>query len=98
MNNLGVVSSDQGKYKEAEEIYRRVLAVRGKILGKEHPDTLLSVYCLAHSLHQQKQYKEAEVLYQRAYAGMKKVFGEKHPTTEICLQNYSSMLREVKGG
>lgn len=30
------------------------------VLGKEHPDTLTSVYCLAYLLHQKKWYKDAE--------------------------------------
>ena len=30
------------------------------VLGKEHPDTLTSVYCLAYLLHQKKRYKDAE--------------------------------------
>lgn len=29
----------QEKYQEAEELYRKALAIDQKVLGKEHPDT-----------------------------------------------------------
>ena len=31
------------------------------VLGKEHPYTLTSVYCLAYLLHHKKRYMDAEV-------------------------------------
>ena len=89
-------SSSQGKYDEAEEVHGQVLALRERVLGKEHPDTLTSVYCLAYLLHQKKRYKDAEVFYDRAYAGYRKTLGEKHPTTAACSQHYSSMLKKRK--
>ena len=68
-----------------------------RVLGKEHPDTLTSVYCLAYLLHQKQQYKDAEMFYYRVYARYRKTLGEKHPTTAVCLRYYSSMLKEEKG-
>ncbi len=65
------------------------------VLGKEHPSTLTSVYCLAYLLHQKKRYKDEEVFYHRAYAGYRKTLGEKHPAA--CSRHYSSMLTEEKG-
>jgi hypothetical protein len=32
------------EYEEAEEMLREALALRERVLGKEHPDTLTSVY------------------------------------------------------
>ena len=37
--NLASVYQLQGKYGEAEGLYERVLAIREKALGAEHPDT-----------------------------------------------------------
>jgi len=39
-NNLAISLSRQGKHEEAEEMQRAVLAVRKRVLGAEHPDTL----------------------------------------------------------
>jgi hypothetical protein len=50
MSNLAVVLDNQGKYEEAESMNRQTLAWRDRVLGPEHPDTLTSVYCLAHLL------------------------------------------------
>ena len=39
-SNLASTLSSQGKHAEAEEMLREVLAVRKRVLGAEHPDTL----------------------------------------------------------
>ena len=38
LNNLAVLYSDQGRYAEAEPLYKRALAIREKALGPDHPD------------------------------------------------------------
>jgi tetratricopeptide (TPR) repeat protein len=38
--NLASLYEDQGKYGEAEPLYRRALAIREQQLGPQHPDTL----------------------------------------------------------
>jgi len=43
VNNLASVLQDLRKYEEAEQIYRRALEGREKVLGKEHSDTIASV-------------------------------------------------------
>jgi tetratricopeptide (TPR) repeat protein len=87
----------QGKYEAAEEMSRRALEGSEKALGKEHPDTLTSVYCFAYMLHKQKRYKPASKLYHRAYTGYKEVLGLNHPTTVACGNNFSYMLQEIEG-
>jgi hypothetical protein len=46
INYLALVLHNQGKYEEAEKMYRQRLALKEKVLSKERPDTLLSPYCL----------------------------------------------------
>ena len=38
MDNLALVFDGQGKYEAAEEMHRRTLELREKVLGPEHPD------------------------------------------------------------
>jgi tetratricopeptide (TPR) repeat protein len=95
MSNLALALSDQGKYAEAEAMHRRTLALREKVLGKEHPHTLTSVYSLAYSLQHQHQYKEALLLYQRAYTGYHHALGPDHPTARACLDDYTSAQRSA---
>ncbi|PVH68041.1 hypothetical protein DL98DRAFT_634240 [Cadophora sp. DSE1049] len=89
-------SSGKGSYNTAEEMSRRALEGCEKALGKEHPYTLASVYCLAYLLHQREQYQEALLLYQRAYAGYQKALGQDHPTTKACFQNHSLLLKDSR--
>ncbi len=59
-NNLAGNQNAQGKYAEAEEGYRKALAIRRKVLGEEHPDTAPSYNNLAYNQNTQGKYAEAE--------------------------------------
>ena len=56
---------DQGKFAEAEPYYREALEKRRRVLGEEHPDTLVSINNMATLLEKQGRLDEAELL-QRA--------------------------------
>jgi len=47
LNNLAGVLKDQGRYGEAEPLYRRALAIHEKGLDAEHPDTATALWYLA---------------------------------------------------
>ena len=40
VNNLAALYHAQGRYGEAEPLYKRALEANERVLGKEHPDTL----------------------------------------------------------
>ena len=65
----------QGKYAEAEPLYRKALAIRLKTLGEDHPDTAVSYNNLASNLNAQGKYAEAEPLYRKALAIRLKTLG-----------------------
>jgi len=88
-----MVLSDQGKYEDAEEMHRQVLVLYETVLGKEHPSTLTSVYCLAHLLHLQQRPSETGPLYRRALTGYDKTLGSDHSTTQACRKSYLSILK-----
>ena len=83
---------DQDKYDEAGSLYRRVMAIREKVLGDEHPDTANTLYNLANLLEGQCSYKEAETLYRRALAIHEKVLGCEHPDTIDSINNLERLL------
>ena len=95
LGNAAWYAAEQGSYDNAEQMTRRALDGREKVLGKEHPDTLMSVYCLAYLLQQQQRYPMAKSLYERALTGYRRVFQSHHPTTKACYEHYNSLLREV---
>jgi hypothetical protein len=47
MNNMARMLGNQGKYEQAEEMYRRALRLWETVLGKEHLFTLTSMGNLA---------------------------------------------------
>ena len=55
--------------REAEPLYKRALEASERVLGKEHPDTLLSVNNLAMLYQAQGRYAQAEPLYQARARG-----------------------------
>ena len=59
---------DQGRYGEAEQMYRKVLAVERRELGAEDADTLSTVIELAGTLLQQGKLAEAETMYAEVLA------------------------------
>ncbi|KFZ16727.1 hypothetical protein V501_02084 [Pseudogymnoascus sp. VKM F-4519 (FW-2642)] len=50
MNNVAASLRQQGKYAEAEAMQRQTLQLKEAVLGKDHPDTLMSMNNLATSL------------------------------------------------
>ena len=52
--NLADSLSSQGKYDEAETMQREVLAVKQRVLGADHPDTLSTAGNLAYYLSRQE--------------------------------------------
>jgi tetratricopeptide (TPR) repeat protein len=81
------------RWKEAEVLSVQVLAMRQKVLGQEHPDTLLSMGNLASLYQYQGQWKKAEVLGVQALE-MKRVLGLDHPHTLMALGNLAATYRK----
>ena len=88
-------AAEQGSYDEAEQMDRRALDSREKMLGKEHPDTLTSVCNLASVLRYQGKYGEAEPMNRRALDDNEKVLGKEHPSTLKSVSNLASVRRDL---
>jgi tetratricopeptide (TPR) repeat protein len=85
-----------GRYAEAEKIYRETLAIHSRVLGPEHPDTLVIRDSLAIAIAKQRRYQEAEGIYQETLVVMRRVFGPDHPTTATSIYNIAC-LEAVQG-
>jgi tetratricopeptide (TPR) repeat protein len=85
-------SESQGSYDAAEEMNRRALGGYKKALGKEHPDTLVSVSNLAVVLTRQGKYEQAEEMNRRALEGWEKALGKEHPHTLVSVSNLAWVL------
>jgi hypothetical protein len=68
----------------------------GEGAGRDHPDTLMSVYCLTHLLSVIYDHYEALNLYERAITGYNKVLGRDHPTTTACRRNMALLVEKMQ--
>ncbi len=98
LNNLADLYRLQGRYAEAEPLYKRSLEILEKALGAEHPDVATSLNNLAEVYRAQGRYAEAEPLYERSLAIREKALGAGHPHVALSLENYSALLRETGRG
>jgi hypothetical protein len=71
----------------------RVLRLRLKAQGREHPDTLTSVNNLGSVLERQGKYKEAEAIHQQALEGREKALGPEHPDMLISVRDLGYSTR-----
>jgi tetratricopeptide (TPR) repeat protein len=78
ISNLGGLHHAQRQYLKAERAFERALVGRGKVLGREHPDTLTSVHNLAVLYRYQERYPESEKLFERSLAGRQEILGPEH--------------------
>ena len=66
LNNLAERYKEEGRYADAEPLYKRALAIREKALGPDHPAVAQSLNNLADLYTAQGRYADAEPLYKRA--------------------------------
>ena len=61
LNNLAALYRDQGKYAEAEPLFKRALAIDEKALGPDHPTVATIAENLARTLRNLDRDSEAKV-------------------------------------
>ena len=66
LNNLGQLYEAEGRYADAEPLFKRSLAIWEKALGPDHPDVAASLNNLAVFYQRQGRYADAEPLYKRS--------------------------------
>ena len=79
-----------GQYNAAEELQVEVMDTRKRVLGDEHPDTLLSIANLAMTYSNQGRWGKAEEQQVQVMVTSKRVLGEEHPNTLTSIANLAS--------
>ena len=82
----------QGKYDDAEALYREAIEGRRRVLGDAHPSTLDSTNNLAVLLKDLGRYAEAEPLCHVVVAGRRRDLGDAHPQTLNSISNLAVLL------
>jgi len=89
--NHGRTYAIMGKFDNAEPLYLESLAIRKKVLGKEHPDYAASLQNLAVLYHNKGEYDKAEPMYMEVKAIWEKVLGKEHPNYAASLHNLAHL-------
>ncbi|MYU32454.1 tetratricopeptide repeat protein, partial [Streptomyces sp. SID8358] len=84
-----------GESAEARRMHEDTLARRRRVLGEDHPDTLVSFNSVAVILHSLRLYPEAVELLQDARARFLRVHGVHHPDTTQITRNLAASLRAM---
>src|SRR5262245_2253737 len=79
LNKQAVELYRQGKYAEAEQLYKSSLTIREATLGPDHPEVGTTLNNLAALYRAQGRYAEAEPLYQRSLTIREATLGPDHP-------------------
>ena len=93
-NNLAVLLQDQGKYAEAEPLYRRAIEIDEKALGKDHPDVAIRYNNLADLLQDQGKYDRGRAALSAGHRDRRKVLGKDHPNVAIGYNNLAVLLQD----
>ncbi|KAK9786403.1 hypothetical protein SCARD494_11162 [Seiridium cardinale] len=80
-SELGSVKIAQGRYAEAEELYRQVLVGYIDLVGADHIETLTTYARLAHVLSCRGKLVEAKDIIIQVCSGREMILGKYHPET-----------------
>jgi len=93
LNNLALVVEAQGRYAEAEGLYRVALEIDRATIGEGHPDYAIDLNNLAGVVRAQGRSAEAEGLYREALEITREAIGEGHPSYAIRLNNLAGVVQ-----
>ena len=87
LNDYARFLYDYGKYKEAEQVYLRLISLREKMLGKEHPNTATSYNNIGTTYHYLGNHPKALEYHFKALDIWEKVLGKEYPNTAMSYNN-----------
>ena len=85
--DIADIYDSQGDYSKALEWYEKALAIKEKVLGKEHPSTATTYNNIAGVYESQGDYPKALEWCEKALAVSEKVLGKEHPSTATTYNN-----------
>jgi CRP-like cAMP-binding protein/tetratricopeptide (TPR) repeat protein len=93
-HTLGKSITGQGRYGEAEQLYRQLLADQSRALGDDHPDTLATRHRLGFPIAAQGRYQEAEELYRQLLIDWQRIRGDADPATMRTRHNLATVIAD----
>ena len=89
-DKFALVLRENGDLSNAEQLQVKVMEMRKKLLGAEHPDTITSIANIASTYWKQGRWNEAEKLEVEVMEMRKKLLGVEHPDTLTSIANLAS--------
>jgi tetratricopeptide (TPR) repeat protein len=93
LHNLAALLAARGQYQEAEEHYRRALAIKEKLLGADSPDVALTRHNLGNLMNRAGRYSEAVPLLENAVMVLEKRLAPLHPHLTLARENLQNAIR-----
>jgi tetratricopeptide (TPR) repeat protein len=94
LNNQALLCYEQGKYLEAEALYKQALVISELVVGDEQTDLSFTLNSLANLYYEQGKFIQAEPLSKRALAIREKALGPDHQDVAESLVLYAKLLRK----
>jgi len=91
--NRATILRDLGRFAEARDLNEAVLAAQTRLLGEEHPHTLMTAGSLAADLRAIGHYRQALAMDEKTYPAWTASYGEDHPRTLLAANNLSVSLQ-----
>jgi non-specific serine/threonine protein kinase/serine/threonine-protein kinase len=91
MNNLAIALKREGHLAEAQALQQQTLDINRRVLGPEHPRTLVFMNNLAETWAQMGKYAEAEKLVEQARDIQLRVLPPDDPTTAVSTYNLAGI-------
>jgi tetratricopeptide (TPR) repeat protein len=92
LHNMSSYDAARGRYDVAYERGLEALSIREKVLGSEHPRTLMSMNNLASVLNNQGKYVAAEEMLRQELELNEKARGSEHPRTLTSMNKLAMVL------
>jgi tetratricopeptide (TPR) repeat protein len=83
---------ERGAYRSAEALCRIAVRVEARLLGPEHPDTLISMNNLAETMKAQGDLASARQLHEQLLDISRRVLGQEHPATLNSMNNLAATM------
>ena len=93
LDTMGNVYGALGLYLQSKPLLTKALDIRLRILGPQHPDTLLTMRHLAATLGDNGEFAEAEKINRQLLAIQKRVLASKDPERIKTMNNLAAALR-----
>ncbi|KAL7754809.1 hypothetical protein ACKLNR_015149 [Fusarium oxysporum f. sp. zingiberi] len=92
VERFGFFFTEIGRWNDAAVSRREVLEKRQRILGDEHPDTIMAMNNLAATLSNQGKLDEAASMMKEVLEKMQRILGDEHPHTISAMNNLAATL------